>query len=501
MARIYSEASGVLLWLGIVASGFPETVCRYLERVVSEICQALNVTWSINANDRKRWRSLEYEIKELNHIDVIRDMDQPTAFSIAKLCECPVFRRGWVLQEVAHASSLHVHWGGISTDGDWLLVAVERAVRFRPTILHTYHTKLGFGALTRLHMARSDFGSHSTSDFLYHLCFSQYLEFSDERDRVYGLLALDVTECEPGEVFVPPDYTISVNEVYRRVADRLLTKEKNLQASLCVNNKHDFDENTPSWVPDWRSWNFSEIMGGGWGTKAYISHKIIDGREILSIHGARISCVSQKFCEHTSPLSDEELQVLVRQMCSLFDHTCVAVSAVVGSQFIETSFDSSEEYWDGREERSCMSFLDLDLGKHPIPATFVPLDVNSDLGLTPSFARVYRKTMEDRQFFITNDSMLGVGPNILQQGDTLVGFRYDIPSYCNIILFALRSAGSMWRLVGPCYIYAISERRNPPSKERSVEGALHLLKLGVFPANIRTLESRHDQKCTKFDQS
>lgn len=52
------------------------------------------------------------------------------------------------------------------------------------------------------------------------------LECTDARDHLYALLSIDPTYA------IPPEYSLSINEVYMRLAELLITRRLALQALL-----------------------------------------------------------------------------------------------------------------------------------------------------------------------------------------------------------------------------------------------------------------------------
>lgn len=99
---------------------------------------------------------------------------------------------------------------------------------------------------TTLRVARdgsSDYGSRLHSL----LRLSQMFKCSDLRDKVYALYGLvDLKDSLDG---IQPDYTLPVEEVYRKVAKHVIQQEKRLD--IWTIGTHRSMTNLPSWVPDW----------------------------------------------------------------------------------------------------------------------------------------------------------------------------------------------------------------------------------------------------------
>lgn len=77
---------------------------------------------------------------------------------------------------------------------------------------------------------------------------------TDDRDKVFGLLGL-VTAWYGGETCVP-DYTLSTEDVYLRIAVTFTLSSKSLWMMHCSLEKLKYP-NLPSWVPDWTNLDLS----------------------------------------------------------------------------------------------------------------------------------------------------------------------------------------------------------------------------------------------------
>jgi hypothetical protein len=67
----------------------------------------------------------------------------------------------------------------------------------------------------------------------------------------------------------------------------------------------------------------------------------------------------------------------------------------------------------------------------------------------------------NRVIFITDDNLLGVGPETLVEGDVIVYF------YGAQVPFVLRPQDGLWRLVGECYMYGLVQCQDITSWSKS----------------------------------
>ena len=75
---------------------------------------------------------------------------------------------------------------------------------------------------------------------------------TDPRDKVHGLLGIALGQSESR---LRPDYTKDWPEVYTNTTNSLLAHDKNLSILKLVEVKARMETQTPSWVPDLRSYN------------------------------------------------------------------------------------------------------------------------------------------------------------------------------------------------------------------------------------------------------
>ncbi|KAI4863988.1 HET domain-containing protein [Hypoxylon rubiginosum] len=252
MGKIYSESIRTLIWLGIdrgTCSGawplidriygvlkaeFPRTSC------LADIPLALYSDQSHVVSGLPSW-------------------DSDSWVHLKTLLELPWFTRIWVVQEVALSSQdpliLHgehiYQWDRLGWAASWLrrrgyirLAQIPESIRNIDSManIRRSHTRWSLDALL----------TDTSAKF----------HASDQRDKIYGLLGLATESLNAGGIPEPlrPDYKLSVEQVYQKVARYLLQQSRSLSiltrtsggcnALIRRQYKHNL-EHLPTWVPDW----------------------------------------------------------------------------------------------------------------------------------------------------------------------------------------------------------------------------------------------------------
>jgi hypothetical protein len=183
--------------------------------------------------------------------DIDATSDESAAF--LRLLSRPWFTRCWVLQEVALAKDAVVLCGTKSIDWDVLYVGFALAIILgdgalggRPEQIH--RGGLILMMLMRGNMHRSENATEPIS--LLWLLWKVYpMHVTDPRDKVYSLLGL-ISKDDSMLPGLMPDYTISVEECYKRAVLVIMARTKNLDV-LCTERPSQVTLDSPSWVPDW----------------------------------------------------------------------------------------------------------------------------------------------------------------------------------------------------------------------------------------------------------
>jgi hypothetical protein len=181
----------------------------------------------------------------------LQDLKRLGNAELRDLFICPWWTRLWVLQEVILAKIPVVHWGAESISF-WALMEVMAAVRFAKIGSHSDDKKESRGGEQEQWLYNFDRAVYSftvlrdpnTPPELV-LSVSSNLEASDERDRVYGVLAL-----MPALARIFPDYTLQARDIFQRTALEVMKQQQNLRLLRLIRTiEHSPPERRPSWVP------------------------------------------------------------------------------------------------------------------------------------------------------------------------------------------------------------------------------------------------------------
>jgi hypothetical protein len=232
MRRIYTQATKVLIWLGI---GTPDTVeaglnlvCRVAGRYLQEH-EGLRPREALKAPSKRPKPACVWRTASSGGWEVITPIAAASGphdlRNLLPLLTCRWFGRLWALQEVALARGATAFWGCAQVNFELI----------GATFLHLlkYH-RADFVQLDPHHGLRKSFGmldywtsSWDDVSFIEVLVVSRMLKASDPRDKVYGLLGLTASDSHPdSSTFIEPDYSLSTAEVYISVAKKALVQRR-----------------------------------------------------------------------------------------------------------------------------------------------------------------------------------------------------------------------------------------------------------------------------------
>ncbi|KAE9373754.1 HET-domain-containing protein [Stipitochalara longipes BDJ] len=233
MADIYQKATQVVVWLGEEADDSNLAI-----GVLEQLAAA--------SNDAK-----------------VRSFGDRAMKAFESLFQRQWWQRIWVIQEVAVAKQVNIvcgmkslHWNVLETglsaldifEGqEWVERLRGHGIGLGIVRMRNNYTRLAF--LDILKMAKSH-------------------DASDPRDKVYAILGLTKLG------WIMPDYSISASQVYKSLAQKLITETRNLDALGYTAGWRTAE--IPSWVPDW-----SQRAG-----KSYFNQKAVSRPSHKSIYSA-----------------------------------------------------------------------------------------------------------------------------------------------------------------------------------------------------------------------
>jgi hypothetical protein len=458
MHAIYKGASKVIVWLG--EDFYDEGHDAFA--IVCAIANTSHIKPSIV-------RPATFHSKRKN--PPITDTDNPPVLKSTKWRSAHSlflnnwFVRMWVIQEIVLAREATLFWGDVEIDWKWVGIAVEH-IR-ADTKLHALLESRNMQNAYFMHYicGQQLDKNPNTHPFLHLLDWARSFDVSDPRDKIFGLLGFPTkyTDLEAGNVFLEPDYTQTVHEIYTAVAKKILDQDKSLDLLSFVTHEHssinpegELKFDYPSWVPDWaQKIVVFPFMGFGSGNSFHASTSIpmeilpCDNPNWLRLKGVEVDVVSTAlgyfpFCD------------LLQAAQPLVDWVKSAASKGDTAENIANTLTAGrcEHGWllddDDRHVGDFIAFMneqDPAWVQENWPDDFPRLLEIADEHGNPDRGKemLWRYSCYRRPFF-TKKGKLGLGCGTLQDGDFIcVLWGAQVP-------FALRKEGDFYRFIGECYI-------------------------------------------------
>ena len=401
-------------------------------------------------------------IKEpLSNTDKPPPWDSSLWGPVKSLLDKSWFTRMWVVQEVILAKSATVIWGDAEIDWNWIGTAA-REIWDNYQILGQFRTR----GLENAYFMHSLFQEQHKAEpefynFLELLYWFQNLEVSDARDKVFALVGIPTqnSALEDGSIFVEPNYTLNVRDVYIRLARKIMEQDEILSILACVmpdgssypERVQDFG--LPSWVPNWTVyWAAVPIMGFYNSTKHTASGPVRleiienDDSKVLLARGLELDLVSQVL-----PVLEDGDYGSVPERIRL----CIDAYLNHGSSLQQLSKTFTAGYTGSNilieDDISHLADFAAFLRRLDPAWTYTVNDIlESDLSGHKGDAEHYQAALYNyctcRRLFFTSHGKLGLGPAAMAEGDTIcILFGGQTP-------FVLRHEINHYILIGACYI-------------------------------------------------
>jgi hypothetical protein len=300
MSSIYGKASQVLIWLGeateLSGDGLPTV------RQLNAYLEANIPAYSGSVEARLGMISLRRLLPSVGALNPqqaawVAALNWP---AINALLGHAWFRRVWVYQEFAMASKATVFVGQDSMPLKTLLrpfshLAQQPLYRQMAPLRPDAHAALiAFGEFI-LFFDEGTAGRRTRWSLLDLVGIGCLRQATDPRDRIYAFADL-ARDVGPGDWEVMPDYTASVEEVYRRFVRWCLLRNGNLEVLRFCNQDRTPGRRLPSWVPDWQCSLLMAIHRVGSeaspGSEPWVSWRP-DEPDVLQIKGAIIDRIEQ----------------------------------------------------------------------------------------------------------------------------------------------------------------------------------------------------------------
>lgn len=458
MHSIYSDADQVISWLG-TGDEKSDLICRLMRDTGRALRQ-------------RDMDALKKLYGEEGSVDLVAAKEAFHAF-----CERRYWTRLWVIQEFAVGRRVAVACGDwivkseLITATLWAVDTFRRHSRKKPIeglniIRRNYHfvfesplSSYVYNLFTRRVLYRPpsrDTESSYADPLLKVIATSLTLEVdynsvysSDPRDRVFALLNL-AADKDHFDTF--PDYSMSVQEMYKETARKMLLQGDIDVLLYCQTPKK--IESLPSWVPDWAMevrhpcaqppWSTCfEASGGQTSTPTFPSE------DLVALEGIYIDTIK----EIGEPWDPNWLKKVDK----------AAVTSYVES--IRGFCDRSPKIQVGREgaEASRIAILDGTLWFDSVPYPEWGTECEAVLDeLLQSLANGDESTIADpwysttllrlhtRRTFLTSTGYVGVGPLDTRVGDEVCVFIGGNAAY-----LVRPEKNELYSLVGEAYVHGV----------------------------------------------
>lgn len=439
MARVFSEASRVLVWLGHGNSSL-------IQGAFSYIC------WYLNRKDSHNiamysWGGEKVCVDDSEATAFKIPADDATMEALRYLFKCHYFSRGWIVQELVLPKSVWVYWEEACINYRFLenfVRAPSRSVAHRNTV-STFHR------ISWIRKLRKSLHETLTSiTFTEMLMLTRDQNFSDPRDYVYGLLGLErlCHEMRFQRPLLKPDYTVSWAKCYKSLVETLLIDHGDIGVLTLAKHSDLVVDSLPSWVP--RLWDDTRIESSlnrnyrqykaAESLKPTVSRQHYGGYDCMRIRGVRVSKLRAIIAEKRQDAKG--IQQFLETLADYHGECRVAWTMTYGNSLNGGLLraHSQREVKHMNAYREFVSLEDREI-KRPYEKN---LEAKAYYSTVSRYVKLYA-------LFETEDNQLGISRLSVQPGDQVVIFLGGkMP-------FILRPVGEKWRLVGVCYVHDIMD--------------------------------------------
>ena len=446
MARIFSEASRVLVWLGhgdsaMIRRAF-SYICWYLNR--EKNCSIAGYSW-----DKKK---VSVDDSEESTFKI--PADDVTMEALSYLSGCPYFGRGWIVQELVLPRSVRVYYDEACINFRFIENYFEDSISSDAEKISDPRYRKGdyrIGWIQALRLRLHDTPGSIT--FTGMLMLTRHQNFSDPRDYVYGLLGLErlCRDMRFQRPLFKPDYTVSWIKCYKSLVETFLIDRSDIGILTLVRQSGTVLDDLPSWVP--RLWHSTRIEAGlnrhyyrikpAESFEPAVSRQQYGGYDCMRIRGFRVSKLKAVIAEKRQDAKG--MQTLMKVLANSHGECRVACTMTYGS-----SLDGARVWGRPQAElkhvKAYREFLLLDTEETKQP--YESLEKNVEGKVYYSHVSTIFKGYA---LFETEDDQLGISHSYIEPGDQVVIFLGGrMP-------FVLRPVGDKWRLIGVCYIHEIMD--------------------------------------------
>lgn len=435
MPDIYSSADSVLIWLGPHSDSSGD-VMKYCNELGPQITRDL---------DRGTITAASPNDVDLDS-EAFRSRMSPDVKLWSSICELlsrPWFGRLWIWQEVMLASNkIILSCGSMAIDFYHLCTSISWLSSHKPDVFPNLPS-LAFYLANRVSVRVS---VSTPQRHINHMLYdTRGCQYSDQRDRVYGILSLCYDSNRSG---IYPDYTISAPEVFQNAFRQILKNTDKLDMlSLC--EKRDAISSMPTWIV----WSVSSEVEGinmvnaDGGTPALAS---CIGEGVLMVMGIQAATVYRVGLADQWPKREDISAEAVAN----------SLAGMLGSKTVEGSQASLKSLC---HVLTCGTlseyFIPFDDGFPQLKSSIQYLSECRSWALGSSQAppelyihlvRVARRMMQGRSLITTTDGHPGLAPKATREGDIIC-----VILGCTAPMVLRQGKTSQYEVIGPCYLDGI----------------------------------------------
>ena len=304
MRRIYTEASIVVVWLGVETASSKATL-NYIE-LLTKGKAALKYVQDIGGEDQhegvKRARALMppalqkffdrfmYEPSEQFMDTLVEDLNngfevEGSIQGFMEFFQRPYWSRVWIIQEIIAASKVVVYCGSSSTKLENIEMVLKRTAEGKEFLRR--------GQVPNFEAFRKSQISGKASPLVKLLMSSRASLATDPRDKVFAMLGI----ASDGEELIPlPNYKQPLDSVLEDMTRSILSIQRCPNVLFFRSPDRTPTDRLPSWVPDWvelsrinRPWH--SFLAGPEGDAAYIGEMVGNLHNLLAPFSRRMTTI------------------------------------------------------------------------------------------------------------------------------------------------------------------------------------------------------------------
>jgi len=248
MREIYERGIGTWIWLG-----------RADKRMVEGFGLLITLLFvrdkRTEKNDNRPFSQMSWE--EMEELGLPHPIISSAYKSLSLLLSRPWFSRVWVIQELALSRNAIVQCGPYTMLWQTFIEAVQYGYEIHIPILT--NTKF-YQSIYEMEIFRLKRQDGERVNLLLLLMLGRSRHVTERKDKVYALCGL-ADDVGSDHLDINPEYSssVSVEEVYRAVAEKILRKNSSLDLLSVPRLTHNPKSQLPTWVPDWSD---TEICAG-----------------------------------------------------------------------------------------------------------------------------------------------------------------------------------------------------------------------------------------------